>query len=71
MQENATIEPPKKFSFRYIGDNENFLSWAFLLPAVLYIVLLVGIPFVLAIHHGLNMNGHGVVGLPNVRLRIS
>lgn len=34
---------------RYWLDNERFLSFAMLLPAVLYIVFLVGIPFVLAI----------------------
>ncbi len=34
---------------RYWLDNERFLSMAMLLPAVLYIILLVGIPFVLAI----------------------
>jgi len=42
-------EAPRKTRARYLADNEGFLSWAFLLPAVLYIILLIGIPFLLAI----------------------
>ncbi|MFP4323998.1 MAG: carbohydrate ABC transporter permease [Anaerolineales bacterium] len=34
---------------RYLLDNERFLGMALLLPAVIYIILLVGVPFVLAI----------------------
>lgn len=49
MQSTMTENTPQKTRFRYLTDNERFLSWAFLLPAVLYIVLLVGLPFVLAI----------------------
>ncbi len=49
MQENIINETPQKSKFRYLSDSKGFLSWAFLLPAVLYIVLLVGFPFVLAI----------------------
>src|SRR3972149_1670048 len=35
--------------FRYLSDNEKALGTAFLFPAIAYIVLLVGIPFALAI----------------------
>jgi multiple sugar transport system permease protein len=49
MQENAGISSPKKITTLHIADNERFLGWLFLLPAVLYIILLVGVPFVLAI----------------------
>jgi multiple sugar transport system permease protein len=49
MQDNAVIDTPKKFNTQYIADNERFLGWLFLLPAVLYIILLVGVPFALAI----------------------
>jgi multiple sugar transport system permease protein len=49
MQDNAVINSPRKVRTQYIADNEKFLGWAFLLPAVLYIIVLVGIPFVLAI----------------------
>lgn len=49
MQENAAAGSPKRLGLRYITDSERFLGWTFLLPAVLYIVLLIGVPFVLAI----------------------
>jgi multiple sugar transport system permease protein len=49
MHENMMNDTSQKTKFRYLTDNDRFLSWAFLLPAVLYIVLLIGIPFVLAI----------------------
>ena len=49
MQENIVIETPRKLKYRFITDDEGFLGWAFLLPAVLYIILLVGVPFLLAI----------------------
>jgi multiple sugar transport system permease protein len=49
MQSNSAIDSPRKINVSYIADNEKFLGWLFLLPAVLYIILLVGIPFVLAI----------------------
>ncbi|MBF8299625.1 MAG: transporter permease [Dehalococcoidia bacterium] len=35
--------------FRYLTDNEKVLGSVFLFPAIAYIVLLVGIPFALAI----------------------
>ena len=49
MQDNVAVDTSSRFSTKYIADNEKFLGWAFLLPAVLYILLLVGVPFVLAI----------------------
>jgi multiple sugar transport system permease protein len=49
MQDNAAVDTSSRFSTKYIADNEKFLGWVFLLPAVLYILLLVGVPFVLAI----------------------
>jgi multiple sugar transport system permease protein len=47
-------DTPQRRKFQYLTDHEGFLSWAFLLPAVLYIVLLVGVPFVLAIAFSLS-----------------
>jgi hypothetical protein len=40
MRDNAVIDSPRKSKFSYIADNEKFLGWVFLLPAVLYIILL-------------------------------
>lgn len=54
MRQNMKNDTPRKRKFQYLTDNEGFLSWAFLLPAVLYIVLLVGVPFVLAIAFSLS-----------------
>src|SRR5262245_54924358 len=41
------VEKPNRWT--YLLDNERFLGGAMLLPAFVYIILLVGIPFVLAI----------------------
>lgn len=49
MQKIAVTKSPQKPKFRFLADNERFLGWAFLLPALLYIVLLIGFPFVIAI----------------------
>jgi multiple sugar transport system permease protein len=43
----AAQAPP--LARRRLSDREGFLAWVFLLPSVVYIVALVGIPFVLAI----------------------
>lgn len=56
----------------YLLDNEGFLGRLFLLPAVLYIVVLVGVPFVLAIAFSLTSVTVGdtslhFVGLENFR----
>ncbi|MGH4015512.1 MAG: hypothetical protein ACRDSL_16635 [Pseudonocardiaceae bacterium] len=34
---------------RRLADREGFLAWAMLLPAVVYIVLVVAVPFALAV----------------------
>ena len=34
---------------RHLADREGFLAWAMLLPSVVYIVALVGLPLLLAI----------------------
>lgn len=47
MSATTSAQPDEKK--RYWLDNERFLSFAMLLPAVLYIIFLVGVPFVLAI----------------------
>jgi multiple sugar transport system permease protein len=49
MQDQAVVEPPRRLNGRYLTDNERFLGWVFLLPAITYIILLIGVPFVLAI----------------------
>ncbi|MBX3066060.1 MAG: sugar ABC transporter permease [Anaerolineae bacterium] len=43
--QNSSTKPPS----RPLTDNARFLGAAMLLPAVLYIILLVGVPFILAI----------------------
>lgn len=57
---------------RHLADSEGFLSGLFLLPAVVYIVALVGVPFVLAIAFSLSDVSVGdstldFVGLKNFR----
>lgn len=49
MREAAANMVTRKSRFRYLADNEGLLGSLFLLPAVAYIVALVGFPFVLAI----------------------
>lgn len=39
----------RRASSRRLADREGFLAWAMLLPAVVYIVLVVAVPFVLAV----------------------
>lgn len=49
MQEATVLEETRMVRPRYLLDREKFLGPAFLLPAILYIVALVGVPFVLAV----------------------
>ncbi|RME84312.1 MAG: sugar ABC transporter permease [Caldilineae bacterium] len=49
METAADIRTREHSRLRFAFDSERFLSTVFLLPAVVYIVLLVGIPFFLAI----------------------
>lgn len=49
MEEAAVYRPAREIRTRHLLDNETFLGSVFLLPAVVYIVALVGIPFFLAI----------------------
>ena len=46
---STAVTPPRNFQFRSIADRENILGGIFLAPAVLYILLLVAIPFFVAI----------------------
>jgi multiple sugar transport system permease protein len=57
---------------RRLGDREGALAWLFLMPSVVYIVVLVGVPFVLAIGFALSDVTAGdpsydYVGLRNFR----
>jgi ABC-type sugar transport system permease subunit len=45
--ERVEARPPR--SRRRLGDRDDVLAWIFLLPSVIYIVALVGVPFVLAV----------------------
>lgn len=54
MRKKMKNDTTQKRKFQYLTDHEGFLSWAFLLPAFLYIVLLIGVPFVLAIAFSLS-----------------
>jgi len=48
---NATVTAKKQWTkgFRFWSDREDLLGPLFLLPAVVYIIALVGIPFVIAL----------------------
>lgn len=48
-KETQPAVEPRESMFTYLTDREKILGPAFLLPAVLYIVLLIGVPFVLAL----------------------
>ena len=54
--EHTTAQHPNSFRtrFQYLTDKEGFLGSAFLLPAVLYIILLIAVPFGLAIAFSLS-----------------
>jgi multiple sugar transport system permease protein len=45
----ATAEPDGNGTRLSLTDREGFLAWALLLPSVVYIIALVGVPFLLAI----------------------
>jgi multiple sugar transport system permease protein len=49
MEEATVLEETRMARPRYLLDREKFLGPAFLLPAILYIVALVGVPFILAV----------------------
>ncbi|RPI82340.1 MAG: sugar ABC transporter permease [Chloroflexi bacterium] len=49
MDQTATINRKRTDGFRYWSDKEKVLGPLFLLPAVIYIVALVGVPFIIAL----------------------
>jgi len=49
MQNNATQKQSFFYRYRYWADREDLLGTLFLFPAVVYIVALVGIPFLIAV----------------------
>lgn len=52
MEQTHPVAPPveeKASGRRYLLDNERFLGWLLLSPTVIYIILLVGVPFALSI----------------------
>ena len=72
MQEAAADNVQGRARFRHLADREGFLGTLFLLPAVVYIVALVGVPFFLAIAFSLSDVTVGdtsldFVGLENFR----
>ncbi len=54
MQQAAQRESPRASRLAYLTDRQGFLGPAMLAPAILYIVLLVGFPFLLAIAFSLS-----------------
>lgn len=50
----APVSPEPEPAGRYWLDNESFLARVMLLPAVIYIIALVGVPLVLAILYSLS-----------------
>lgn len=72
MQEAAADNVQGRARFRHLADRKGFLGTLFLLPAVVYIVALVGVPFFLAIAFSLSDVTVGdtsldFVGLENFR----
>jgi len=72
MQEAAADNVQGRARFRHLADRKGFLGMLFLLPAVVYIVILVGVPFFLAIAFSLSDVTVGdtsldFVGLDNFR----
>ncbi|GMQ79034.1 MAG: sugar ABC transporter permease [Anaerolineae bacterium] len=72
MEQAAQTPTKTKTRFQYLTDRESFLGSLFLLPAVLYIILLVGVPFGMAIAFSLSDVTVGdtsldYVGLENFR----
>lgn len=72
VSEQPASASKQKRSLAYLTDKEGFLGTIFLLPAVLYIVLLVGVPFIMAIAFSLSDVTVGdtslnFVGLDNFR----
>ncbi|HEX6386675.1 MAG TPA: sugar ABC transporter permease [Anaerolineae bacterium] len=70
--EETAVTIPEVSRMHYLADREGLLSTLFLLPAVLYIIVLVGIPFFLAIAFSLSDATIGdasldFVGLQNFR----
>lgn len=53
-EENVSDRPTERSGLRYLFDREGFLAPLFLLPAIVYVVALVGVPFVLAIAFSLS-----------------
>jgi multiple sugar transport system permease protein len=54
MQQAAQNDSPRPSRLAYLTDRQGFLGPAMLAPAILYIVLLVGLPFLLAIAFSLS-----------------
>lgn len=72
MEQSATQRPTRRNRARFWTDSEGVLGSLFLMPAVVYIVALVGIPFFLAIAFSLSSVTVGdtslhYVGLENYR----
>jgi multiple sugar transport system permease protein len=72
MEKAITYRTAEKSQFRHFTDREEVLSLLFLLPAVVYIIALVGIPFILAITFSLTDVSIGntsldFIGLENFR----
>jgi multiple sugar transport system permease protein len=67
--EEKVLYDRRRIGARYLSDSENFLSILFLSPAVLYIVALVGVPFLLAIAFSLSDVSVGDSSLDFVGLR--
>lgn len=72
MAEAVQQQSPTQSKGRYLWDSERVLAPLFFLPTVIFVVLLVGIPFVLAIVYAFSdittgSQGFSFVGLENFR----
>jgi multiple sugar transport system permease protein len=68
MESAAPVQPAAKHH-RHLADRDGALAWLFLIPAVVYIVALVGVPFGLAIAFSLSDVTGGDPGFDWVGLR--
>lgn len=69
MEENVALNKRGRIGFRYWTDREDLLGPLFLFPALVYIIALVGIPFLIALAYSFSDVTSGNTSLDFVGLR--
>ncbi|HUJ73386.1 MAG TPA: sugar ABC transporter permease, partial [bacterium] len=67
--ESAIVAQPRPSRLRFALDQQAVLGPAFLAPAIIYIVLLVGVPFILALYYSVSAYNIATLDLSFVGLR--